>query len=382
MVANRGVVSIVGATILVALFAMILPAQAGDTGFTSAKGAHFDFAGEFEFEFLSPGEDASDENQHFQVDKFVFQPKLKVGDGITASAQIYVTEGSAYLNEAHVKFVGLPGGSWIDAGHYERWLKSHHGRKTEGYSLMGTAFYRDDSNTVTLGGESGPAFWMFSAGHGLDIGSKQVAEDSYSDNKFMHDDTGGHGDVSDAMEIGANVGFKTKVGDVGNIDVMGFYYMDELSETDIDTLGSKFPSYADTSNTDKTRFGVSAKATFSGATVYGGFVSATDGEIDRTAWVAEAWYHIKHGSGGDWFTGCMPVVSYSDYKIDADQEKDVGKPWSWDRQKLMVACIVDLYKNTKLKVEYYKNSEDMGDAAGDDDELENDEFLVQLEFKF
>ena len=118
-----------------------------------------------------------------------------------------------------------------------------------------------------------------------------------------------------------------------------------------------------------------AKYKIGGSTLYGAYINAEDGALGRSTWVAEASHHIKFNTDREWFTGLEPVISYSDY--DVRNDKAVDSPWSWDREKWIFAAIVDFYKNTKLKIEYYVNDEGTGGS-----EVSNDELLVQLEVKF
>lgn len=353
----------------------VLEEKVEEKGFLSAKGVDFQLAGELEYEFVDTGGDGSDDNPHFQLDKLVLQPKLKIGDNFEFDAQLYfVEDGTATnLNEFHAKYTGLPLDSWVDAGLYERWVKGHHGRKTEAYSLLGTAFYRDDALTLTLGGDLDPIYWMLSVGNGYEINRKQVAEDTANNNDILHDNYATSG-LSNRLEYGINLGLKRDFKGAGNVDIMGFYYDDQLSSTDISTLKSNLLGY--TSNNDtKTRVGAGIKYKLGNATLYGAYIDAEDGALDRDTWVVDASYHFKFNTDRKFFTGIEPVISYSDYNVDFT--KATGSPLGWDREKWIFASIIDFYKNTKLKLEYYINTEDTGG-----EEVDNDEFLAQLEVKF
>lgn len=351
----------------------VLEEKTEEKGFLSIKGADFQLAGELEYEFVDTEGDGSDDEPHFQLDKLVLQPKVKIGDNLKMDAQLYYQDGSVSFNEIHAKFYGFPLKSWIDVGLYERWLKGHHGRKTEGYALLGTAFYRDDALTATLGGEYEPLYWMFSIANGYEIDEKQVAEDSASTSKIIHDDHATSG-LTDSFELGANIGLKHDFKEAGKVDLIAFYYNDELSRADRSSLQSNLSGYV-SNNDDKSRYGAGIKYMLGDATLYGAYIEAEDGELDRDTWLAEASYHFKLGTTRKWFTGIEPLVSYSDY--DVENTKNTSSPWSWDREKWMFASIIDLYEDTKLKLEYYINDEKTG--GGD---VDNDELLVQLEVKF
>lgn len=358
----------------------ILEEKSEETGFLSLKGANFQLAGELEYEFVDTGGDGSDDKPHFQFDKFVLQPKIKIGDSLTLDAQIYIMERGAdtKLNEIHAKFTELPLGSWIDAGLYERWLKSHHSRKTEGYPLLGTAFYRDDAMTLTWGGEFEPLYWMLSVGNGYEISNKQVAEDTADNNDILHDNhaTGG---LSDNLEYGINLGLKYDFAGAGKVDLLAFYYADELSDADRTYLESNLSGYTlpnnELSGNDKSRIGLGLKYKLADATLYGAYIDAKDGNLDRDSWLLEGSYNFKLDTDREWFTGIEPVISYSDYNVD--NTKTTATPLSWNREKWIFATIIDLYKDTKLKLEYYINQEDTGGSG-----VDNDEFLAQLEVKF
>lgn len=355
----------------------VLEEKAEDKGFLSFKGVEFQLGGELEYEFVDTGGDGEDDEAHFQLDKMVLQPKIKIGDRLKLDAQIYfVKYGStdkAYLEEFHVEFSDFFLNSWVDVGLYERWVKGQYKRKLEAYPLVGTAFWRDDAPTLTWGGEQESIYWKLSVGNGYELDRKQVSEDTANNNDILHDDRAGSG-LSDSMEYGVNLGFKHKLFD-GNIDILGFYYFDELSSADRNFLQAQFPGYTSSAD-DKNRLGVSVRYDLNDWRFAGQYIKAEDGELDRDGWVIEAGYHLNF-EGREWFTGVMPIISYGEMNIDNSYDRSLNNPLSWDRQKTMVGLIFDLYKNTKLKLEYYVNAEDTG---GDD--IDNNEFLAQLEIKF
>lgn len=354
-------------------------------GFISYKGAEIQLKGELEYEFVDTeresdsdtpnvsGEDTAEPKPHFQLDKFVLQPIIKIGDDLKFDAQIYVQESKTYLNEFHTKWSHLPLNSWVDVGLYERWAKSFYDRKTEGYPLLGTAFFRDDALTVTWGGELEPLYWMVSAGNGYEMDHKQVAEDSGGISKIIHDD---HSTSDfDNPEFGFNIGLRQELFG-GQLDLLGFYYVDELSSGDILTLQSFLPSSYTSDNDDKERLGFGAKYEVDSFKIVGMYIDAEDGELDRNGVAVEVSNHFSL-LDGKWLSGVRPVFSYSTLEVDDSYDRETTKPESWDREKWMLAFILDLYKNAKLKVEYYINDEETGAR-----DVDNDELLVQLEIKF
>lgn len=355
----------------------VLEEKAEDKGFLSFKGVEFQLGGELEYEFVDTAGDGEEDEAHFQLDKMVLQPKIKIGDKLKLDAQIYFVKNSsadrAYIEEFHAEFTDLFLNSWADVGLYERWVKGQYKRKLEAYPLVGTAFWRDDAPTLTWGGEHESIYWMFSVGNGYELDRKQVSEDTANNNDILHDNRAGSG-VSDSMEYGINIGLKQELFG-GNIDILGFYYYDELSSDDRTFLQAQFPGYTSSAD-DKNRLGVSVRYDLNDWRFAGQYIKAEDGELDRDGWVIEAGYHLDF-QGREWLTGVMPIISYGEMDIDNSYDRNLNNPLSWDRQKTMVGLIFDLYKNTKLRLEYYVNDEDTG---GDD--IDNNEFLAQLEIKF
>jgi len=59
--------------------------------------------------------------------------------------------------------------------------------------------------------------------------------------------------------------------------------------------------------------------------------------------------------------------------LDVDMGKDSTDSLTWDS----LAVIIDILKDSKLKLEYYINDEDIGGK-----DIDNNEFLMQQEIKF
>lgn len=358
------------------LLLCVIASVEADEGLISLKGSEIGLKGELEYELVDTedaGSGTSESDPHLQLDKLVLQPVVKIGDGIKMDAQIYVQESKAFLNEIHTKFSNLGGGdSWLDVGLYERWAKSHYKRITEGYPLIGTAFWRDDALTITWGRKYQSLYWMLSVGNGYEIDDKQVAEDGGSVQQTIHDD---HSTSDfDSLEWGVNLGYCGELGN-GKVDLLVFYYLDSLSDSDIATLTGFLPATYTSTDDDKNRLGFGVKYVWADWKVVGQYITAEDGDLDRDGYAVELSRQFEF-SDGEWFTGVTPVLSYGELNVDT-YDQDPSKPQSWDREKAIVGLIFDLYKNAKIKAEYYLNDEDTGGS-----DVDNDEILVQMEVKF
>lgn len=75
------------------------------------------------------------------------------------------------------------------------------------------------------------------------------------------------------------------------------------------------------------------------------------------------------------FTSVEPFIRYGCLNVDLPNV--TANSLTWDREMTTLALLVNIVKNTKLKIEYYFNDEDTGGAS-----VKNDEFLAQLEIMF
>ncbi len=346
-----------------------------------AVGAEVSFHGELELEFVGSGGDTSEAAQHLGWDKFVLQPKVKVSDTLSLDAQIYFNPADvAYLNEVHAKFK-CSDKLLVDVGKFERYIKDWHGRKTEEYPLLGSAFYRDDYWQMMFGynlpskKEDPKGFFAgLSVGNGLEIDAKQVSTDSSF--KIIHDNSTKNEGPFEEWEIGLNVGLDLSLGTEGRLGLIGFYYWDRLSGADVTALDG-FLGAGFTSGDDKTRVGGGVKIEpVGGLRIAGMYLTANDSGVDRSAWFGEVSY--KFGiEGGERLKAIEPVLSYGTLTVDSDVIKDFTKSGTWDRTHLIAGVHFHMADKTKIKLEYYVNGETTGGA-----EVDNDELIVQLEIKF
>ncbi len=348
-----------------------------------AVGAEVSFHGELELEFVDSGDDASEAAQRLGWDKFVLQPKVKVSDTLSLDAQIYFNPADvAYLNEVHAK-CKLSDAALLDVGKFERFIKDWHGRKTEEYPLLGTAFYRDDYWQMMFGynlpgkGDPKGLFAGLSVGNGLEIDDKQVSTDSSF--KIIHDDSTKNEGPFEEWEVGVNLGLDLSLGTEGRLGLIGFYYWDRLSADDISDGADGLDDQLNFVSTGdgKTRAGGGIKIQpAKNLRIAAMFLTAKDADVDRSAWFGELAYKIPL-EGGEKLKAIEAIVSYGTLTIDTDVSKDTTLPGTWDRTKLIVGAHFHLPDKTKIKLEYYLNGETTGGA-----EVDNDELIVQLEIKF
>lgn len=342
------------------------------SGLLSLTGARFELGGELEIEFVDTEKDeaTSEPEPHFQIDQLYLYPKVTLVDNIILSSDIAITSSSASVEEVWAKFAGLTFNSWVEIGLNDSFIADID-RKTEAEILIETAFYRDDDIGLTFGGEPVDwLYWRLSATNGLDLDQKGPGEDnSY---KIIHDDR----NTSNANKrpmLGFGIGLKSALTDLGKIDILPFYYTGKLSGTDV-TFLQAIPGYGTEVDDDKIRYGVNARYDFGDITVIGQYIKADDGKLDRCGWFVQPSYKIKV-PGWSIFNSYDLVYRYND--LDVDLANVTASSLTWDRKQHIIGLVTDMYKGIKLKSEYSFNQENTGDGN-----INNDEFLTQLEIKF
>ncbi|RKY30869.1 MAG: hypothetical protein DRP68_05660 [Candidatus Omnitrophota bacterium] len=341
----------------------------------SLKGADIRLGGELELEFRDTQKDdgVSDSHARFQFDKFVLKPEVSFKDvNISLKGEIEFKEDEAFFAEGGIYFKNLPLNSKIFVGLKDRFIGIS--RKTESYPLLGTVLWRYEQLQINWEAELSPFYWGIAFGEGLRLGTKQVSEDSsykmLADKRNVSYKTG-------HPEYGIKLGVKPDIGNLGTIDVLGFGFCGKLSDDDKATLSSKLPNYNSTSDKMK-RYGARIVYNYKfdklrKLTLVGEYAQLEDGKLERDGWYLQASHKWKFKRA--YFKSFEPLIRYG--KLDGDWEKSFSKPCSWDREMLTIALITELAKNVKLKTEYYINDEKTGRR-----EVDNDELLVQLEFKF
>ena len=341
----------------------------------SLKGADIRLGGELELEFrdTQKDEEIKDSNARFQLDKFTLKPEIEFKNtDISLKAEIEFNEDKGFFSEGGVYFERLPLDSRLFVGLGDRFVSIS--RRTEAYPLLATMLWRYEELQVNWEGEVLPFYWGITISEGLKLGTKQVSEDS---SYKMLADKRNVGDRTGHPEYGIKLGIRPNLGDWGKFDILGFGFWSDLSEEDKNVLRSHLPNY--TSDSDRMgryggrvvynyRFDKSRELTLVGEYAY-----LEDGKLKRDGWYLQASHKWKFKR--TYFKSFEPLIRYG--RLNTDWEKSFSKPCSWDREMLTIALITELAKNVKLKTEYYINDEKTGGR-----EVDNDELLVQLEFKF
>lgn len=329
--------------------------------------------GELELEIVKSEKNdraGNNPNARMKIDKFVLSPKIKFSDRITFRADIEsVPDKPIKVDEAWVKFKGLPMHSWIKFGLEDLFMKPH--RKTESYPILGHAFWQDEDLGIYLGGEMGSFYWRASATNGRRLKDRKIQEDSVTPIPTDDDD---NVDKNGNKQMGVGLGLDLPIGEIHHLNFFPFFYTATLSDDDIAYLGG-ISTYSGTMDDDRQqRYGLNFELSAGGGTIFAQYMQATDGEMDRDGWYVQPSYKFKFKNRTS-FNAVEVLVRYEDYNVDLAKDTDDSR--TWDRQTTTVAFITDVAQNIKVKTEYYFNDEETGNGS-----VDNNELLVQLEAKF
>jgi hypothetical protein len=346
----------------------------------STKGAQIKLGGELELEFRDTQKDEgiAVSCARFQFDKFVLKPEVVLkGSNISLKGELKFTEDAFEFEQGGIYFKNLPLESVLFIGVEDRFCEAK--RKTEGYPLLGTILWRYEYPQInwqasfTSPLDRSGVYWGISLGEGLKLGTKQPSEDSsykmLADKRNIEDKEG-------KPELGFKLGLKQKMGKA-DLDFLGFGFWGKLGSSDISVLESKLPSYISSSDTMR-RWGTRMVYNYKfdklrKLTLVGEYAKLFDGALDRDGFYIQA--SCKWEFRRIYFCSFQPLIRYG--RLNVDWEKSFSSPCSWDREALTLALITEIAKNVKLKTEYYFNDEDTGQRS-----VDNNEFLIQLEFKF
>lgn len=369
----------------------------------------------------------------FAIDVFRLSPRIDINRELALRGQVdFLPErGRARLKELTVRHrVRLA--KWlrsdVQLGLDDRFIRM--GRDTENYPLVGNAFWRDESFALISrlrigdpdgggGGEEAPAAFdfaenpgevslFFSVGNGHTLDTNEVGFDTAGFNDLIQDDR----DVGDSLsirEIGAGVGYRRNFQSLGEAQVLGFFYDDELNTDSIDflqndltirdALGSAVAGYGDSNVSKSHRYGVNAVYFLpasvlygelidtrrrDGLTLQGQWIQGDDGRLRRDGWFVQASYRFSFPNPllfERYLRSVEPVVRFSE--LNTNIAPDPRLPGTWDREELLVGAIVDIVRNVLLKVEYTLYDEDTGAGAvpGPSD-VANNELSVLLQVRF
>jgi len=253
---------------------------------------------------------------------------------------------------------------------------------------------------LDFAGNPGALKLHFSIGDGFGYDNKSVGKDGAPFNDIIQDNRDFAAPLA-LREIGLGIGYERDFRELGEFEILGFYYNDELTDSDVTYLQTNLTDlgtgagYGTSTSRTKDRMGINAgyhlesyhlyralaldEAMFpkkgDGLYLFYQWIAGTDGAMDRTGWYFQASYRISNPRRWHYLTSIEPVVRYGELGVDLDHVSTI--PMTWSRRQLLVGAILGIVKGVYLKTEYAFNDESTGGGK-----VSNDELLLQLYAEF
>lgn len=340
----------------------------------------------------------------FEMDQVRLKFKVKPMDNIEFKAKVdfedidEVELDEGYMTFEEENFPFEPFGTEISAGFQNRFIENTLETYTETCSLAETAFWKDADLGIQYKGTWNPFYWHVSLTNGQGLRAKPIGQDS-ADRDIILQDHGDNTDLSGNKELGLGFGYQDDFGNLGMVDVLGFAYFGRLAphegpytvddyrdgyglgmlkgdqrESYTEVRGV-FPNYnTKSTDDDQQRYGFNLAYMKDSFEAGGQYIYAVDGDLRRHVWFAQSSY--KFPMEFKYLKAVQPLFRCGAY--DINQLHNYAHPLTWDRESYTLALLNHITESSViLKLEYTFNREGTGR-----DQMRNDEFLAQLEYKF
>jgi hypothetical protein len=365
--------------------------------------------GEVEFEYvdvekerLSPGDETSLPEGHFQLDFAAAIIKASLLKELYARIEVRFTPRDTLIDvqEAVFHFGCLPLGGYVEAGLFSKIMRP--ARKTEAYPLAGLAFCKGQDLGLAAGlkfdvfdaskqkeGKESPGkiparekgelrirlLADFSLTNGLPLGKRRVGEDD-SFHVIGFDEQ--NYDAKRTFETGVSVGFNVRVLKGLSFAGWGFYFSGRLSEADRQFLWD-LPGYGTHASRGSAYSGLTGRIRAFGFELLAHTIGGRQGMLGRAAWFLQASFQLKlpgFDVGGVTVLKSVEAIARHG-ELDVDMARSEDEPLTWSRRKTVAGVRVTLVKGVSLKAEYVVNRETTGGPH-----VHNNEAIFQLEVKF
>lgn len=244
-----------------------------------------------------------------------------------------------------------------------------------------------------------------SVGNGFALDGKEIGKDNATFNEVLQDDRELDGPLS-MREVGLGLGYERDFRELGEVELLGFYYDDELTDASVSVLQTELTErdpvtqvairgYGDSDSRKKNRLGFSAGYHFEAYHLYEAlgqldlmnprrgdglylfyqWIQSEDGELDRDGWYAQVSWRVSNPAGWRFFRSLEPVARYG--VIDVDQAHIPTLPLTWSRKQWLIGAILEVCRGIYIRGEYTWNDESTGAGS-----VRNNELLVQLLAEF
>ena len=372
------------------------------TSVQSESGLEILFGGEIETEFVDvegPGgftnqdltyNKVKNRSPHMRIDKAVLSTRINYSENLYYKFELRFGDKRANVDKHYARWELPSFRTLLELGKNKPMIATK--RQTEGYPLIGTAFwkgreYHITSKTQYKFGENIEADLGLSIAMKRPLGTDDAAEDKSFKMMVYNDYEDRDGQT---FEYGGSLGLK-----VFGVSADGWYYTGKL----IDDYDWKYnlgflPGYDEIANSkdeweedDKTHWWYGGRVGVEQKNIHirAEYINALDGLLPRNGFYVEGSYRIPLNQ----IKSVEPLIRFGNLNIGRHEET-MGDPQTWDREMITLAFLIRLNDYLAIKTEYYFLNEITGgskttDSAGNDVDntrVNDNQFLVQLKFEF
>lgn len=245
-----------------------------------------------------------------------------------------------------------------------------------------------------------------SVGNGAVLDTKAVGADGATFNDLVQDGRNVNTEPS-VRELGVGVRYARDFAWLGELELLGFYYNDELSDTSLAFLqntltvrspvtGAPLAGYGNSNSRTSYRYGFGAEYFLPAESFLGEkwhprkndglrlaaqWILGKDGHLRRDGWYVQGSYRYSFPERlflGRYGRSIEPIIRYG--VLDTNLDATPLLPGTWDRRQLLLGAFFELTREVGVRVEYAFNNEDTGSSATDPGpgSVHNDELLVEL----
>jgi len=325
---------------------------------------------------------------HMRIDKAVLETKIKYSENLDYTIEFRFDDNGAFVDKHYARLNMEDWNTRFEIGQNRPFIAT--GRGTEGYPLIGTAFWKGREFHITSESElelgDDVKFDLgFSVAMKRPIESDDAAEDKSFKMLTYGDYTPKDGQT---WEYGVKGGL-----DLFGLETMGWFYYGKLMDDydwkyQLSFSLDPYNSFGD--EKDKTHFWGGGRVTYEigGLHARAEYIYGRDGLLSRDGAYVEGAYEFKElpkilPIGNITFkarTGYLNLISKEDEDGNELVWEYLAEPMSWSRKMTTLAAITKINDFISLKAEYYILDEETG--SNNESSVDDNQGLIQIEFKF
>lgn len=386
---------------VLAIFILTVGLTAQTVTIQTKSGLNVTLGGEVEMEFIDvegPGgfsnqdltvKKVKNRSPHMRIDKAILSAKVDYSENLYYSFEFRFGDREAYIDK-HYARLNVPSiNTQFEIGKNKPMIAIS--RKTEGYPLIGTAFWKGREYHITS--ETKTNIGPLKLTGGLSFAMKRAlgTDDAAEDKSFkmlVYDNY--NSKDGQTFEYGAALGLEAF-----GFSTQGWYYTGELID-DFDwkmSLGflSGYNEFAKVTpgveKDDLTHYLYGGRVGFDRGGIHARaeYIKAMDGYLPRSGHYVEVSYQIKLKQE----TSIKPIVRVGELNLDL-LSPSLGDPATWGRSMTTVGLLTQLNDFLSMKIEYYLLGETTGGEKTtnfegkvvDNRSVKDNQLLLQIKYEF